>query len=285
MKRATFLERNQTRTRERILVGTLAGFLALMANPSFAMEIVRVNQKVLTADDLKASLGSMNEGQKRGILSDVQGRQEVVSNLIEVELMVQEAGKQKLDQDAEYRAALEQFRRQYLSTRLAAKQLEPKLTPAALKTFYNLHRSQYTTDRAVVQHILVSDEGQALEMLKRARAEGADFQALAEKFSKDPSAKNNRGEIGLVTRDGPFVAEFKDAVFNASQGEIVGPVRTTYGFHVIKVVEKKLGRTLNFDEVEVRVKEDYRRVMIGNYISELRKQAKISINDQNLKKL
>src|SRR5690606_4507139 len=134
---------------------------------------------------------------------------------------------------------------------------------------------RYSTDRVHAQHILLSDEKTANDVLRQARAPNADFQVLAERHSKDPSAKNNRGDIGVITRDAPFVDSFKDAAFGTASGSIVGPVKTQFGYHLIKVVEKKPGKVLGFEEVEQQVRMDLQREMIQNYMVQLKKSSNV----------
>ena len=260
-----------------LAVGILA---SLTVSSAFAVDVAKVNGKVITDADVKASLAGFNEGQRRQILNDLTTRREVVTNLVDQELLIQEAEKQKLDKDSGYETAFRAFRRQYLTDKVLAKSVRPKMNEAAAKKFYETNRRTYSTDKVQVQHILVSDEKTALEMMKQAKVAGADFQLLAEKNSKDPSAKNNRGDVGVITRDAPFVAAFKDAAFGANVGEIVGPVKTQFGYHIIKVIDKRPGQVLNYDEVELRVKADLQREMVQNYVTQLKKSAGVQFDDK-----
>jgi parvulin-like peptidyl-prolyl isomerase len=72
-----------------------------------------------------------------------------------------------------------------------------------------------------------------------------------------------------------FDQAFTDAAFGANAGDIVGPIKTAFGWHVIKVVDRKVGKVLDFTEVEQRVRADYQRELLKNYVVELRKKAKI----------
>jgi peptidyl-prolyl cis-trans isomerase C len=110
------------------------------------------------------------------------------------------------------------------------------------------------------------------------------FKEFAEKNSVDPSAKNNRGDLGFITRD-RMVPEFTQAAFNANEGESVGPVRTPYGYHVIKVLKKRAGKTLEFAEVEARVRNEMSSDLSQAYISNLKKTAKVEVNDKAVEKL
>jgi peptidyl-prolyl cis-trans isomerase C len=262
-----------------LAVGALATVAAVSA---WAVDVAHVNGKVITDADVKASLSSFNEGQRRQILNDMSTRREVVNNLVDQELLIQEAEKQKLDKDSEYDVALRSFRRQFLTDRVLAKNVRPKMTEAAAKKYYEQNRRQYSTDKVQVQHILLSDEKTAMEILKEAKAPGADFQKLAEKHSKDPSAKNNRGDIGVITRDSPFVAAFKDAAFAAKTGEIIGPIKTQFGYHIIKIIDKATGKLLGYDEVELRVKADLQREMVQSYVTGLKKSAGVVVDEKGI---
>lgn len=246
--------------------------------------LATVNGQVITAKDLAGALSSLNEGQRQGVLKDPTSRRQVLSGLIEQEVLISQAAREKLDQDREYSEALAMFRRGYLANRVLQKNLGNKLTDAAAKKFYEAHKQRYSTDMVHAQHILLSDETQAHEMLKKSQQKDADFQAMAEKFSKDPSAKNNRGDLGFFGRD-RMVPEFTEAAFAGKPGEVVGPVKTAYGYHLIKVIEKKMGKAMEYREVEVRVKNDLRQELTQNYINELKKQAKIQVNDRAIDKL
>jgi len=77
----------------------------------------------------------------------------------------------------------------------------------------------------------------AEDVLQEARS-GADFNKLADEYSEDPSVKTNHGDLGYFERSG-MVKEFADAAFSAKPGEIVGPVKTQFGLHIIKVIDRK----------------------------------------------
>jgi peptidyl-prolyl cis-trans isomerase C len=260
--------------------------LVAMAVPSMAwsMDIATVNGKTVTDKDMKEALSSMSEGQRRAMLKDYNSRRQVLNSMIDQELLEQEAQKEKLDQDAEYKAAFDAFKHQYMANRVLRKNLSGKMSESAAKHFYEANKTRYSTESVHAQHILVSDESKAQEILALAKAPGADFEALAEKYSKDPSAKNNRGDLGFFGR-GQMVPEFTEAAFAGKEGEIVGPVRTSYGYHIIKVVEKKPGKILEYSDVEGRVMSDLQQEVTQNYIENLRKSSKISVDDKALQKM
>ncbi|OFZ18393.1 MAG: hypothetical protein A2X94_14970 [Bdellovibrionales bacterium GWB1_55_8] len=247
-----------------------------------ATELAKVNGRVISDDDLATALGGLNEGQRDKLLKDSNTRRQILNGLIDQEILVQQAEKERLDQDKDFQNAVAAFRKQYLANRLLQKSLGEKLTDKAAKQYYERNKHRFTTDQVHAQHILVETEAQAKDLIKKARG-GADFQALAEKHSKDPSAKNNRGDLGFFGRD-RMVPEFTEAAFAGKPNEIVGPVKTTYGYHIIKVLEKKPGSQLEFNDVELKVQNDLRQDLTQSYVGGLRKSAKIDVNETALNK-
>jgi parvulin-like peptidyl-prolyl isomerase len=160
---------------------------------------------------------------------------------------------------------------------LIKKKFSSQLTPSAVKKYYETHKENFATDLAHVQHILVSDENEAKKIFKMAQNPQNDFQELAENYSKDPTAKNNRGDLGLVGH-GRLAPEFLNAVFATAPGAVTGPIHTTFGYHVIKVVSKKVGRPMEFEEVKLQVQTALEQELMRQYITSLKGQTKVQVN-------
>jgi peptidyl-prolyl cis-trans isomerase C len=259
------------------------GFVLPMFSAN-AKELAKVNNQAITSRDLELALGTLNEGQRQTFLRDANSRREVLLTVIDREVLAQEGEKLRLDQDPGFKEAMAAFRKQLLMSEVLEKKLAPQLNQSAVKKYYSTHRDIFSTDQVHVQHILVTDEAEAKRLVALAREPKSDFQDLAEKYSKDPSAKNNRGDIGFIGRD-RMVPAFTDAAFSGAQNDIIGPVHTAYGYHVIRVVEKKTGKPLEFDEVELRVKDLLRQQLVRNYVDSLKQQAKITVDNKALEKL
>jgi peptidyl-prolyl cis-trans isomerase C len=255
-----------------------------VAVPAFATDLAKVNGTTLTDKDLVGALGGYNDAQRENVLRDKNTRRQVLNSLIDQELLVQEAQKEDLAGDDEYKSALEHFRKQWLVNRLLAKNLSNKLGDKEVHKFYENHKLDYSTDQVHALHILVNDEEAAKDILKKMQGKDDDaFQALAEKMSKDPSAKNNRGDLGTFGR-GRMVREFTDAAFSAKEGETVGPIKTSYGYHVIRVISHKVGSPVAFEEIEPRVRNDLRQEIVQNYVGKLKAQAKVEVEDKAVDK-
>jgi peptidyl-prolyl cis-trans isomerase D len=131
---------------------------------------------------------------------------------------------------------------------------------AQLRQFYDTHKDTYRApERVKVRHILFKTQGVAKEEVAKVRAKaedvlkqikgGADFAKMAEKYSEDPSNAKNGGDLGWVVR-GQMVKEFEEAAFTQKPKEIGNLVTTTYGFHIVQVMEKQEARLQPFDEVK-----------------------------------
>lgn len=135
-------------------------------------------------------------------------------------------------------------------------------------------------DVAHIAHILVKDAKTAGTVAAAARKPGADFAALAKKYSQDANTSSEGGDLGQIGNgDGKFEASFERAVFTGRTGSIVGPLRAASGFEIVKVVER---RTTTF----AQAREELRRAVIGQareqkltaYLNDLAKQLGVKVN-------
>lgn len=173
------------------------------------------------------------------------------------------------------RATREILARAYIDTELdKAAAAIPDLTALARER-YAANRGAYTVNEAVrVSHILFAvGEGEgkddaaakarAEQALKQLR-EGADFAELAKAQSDDPGSKRAGGEIPGWSDKGRFVAPFEEAAYALKPGEISDLVRTRFGYHIIKLHEKRDARAQRFEEVKDKLVADLRKELLGN---------------------
>jgi peptidyl-prolyl cis-trans isomerase D len=137
-----------------------------------------------------------------------------------------------------------------------------QLAQSEIEAFYKQNLAQYTTtEQVAASHILLKTEGkeeaavqkQAQEIAKRAKS-GEDFAALAKQFSEDESNKDNGGSLGEFGR-GTMVPEFEQAAFAMKAGEISDPVKTSFGYHIIKVEKNQPAATRPLAEVRSEIEE------------------------------
>ncbi len=144
--------------------------------------------------------------------------------------------------------------------------------PAEVKKQYDDNVKQYTkAEERQASHILIAVKPDASDADKAAAKQKADalaaqarktpakFAELATQNSQDPGSAAQGGDLGSFARDGSMVKPFEDAVFAGKQGDIVGPVQTEFGWHVIRITAVKPGKMQTFDEAKVQIEKDLRQ--------------------------
>ena len=168
---------------------------------------------------------------------------------------------------------------QYGELRLDAVAAQLTVSDADLKAAYEKNKSTYVEpEKRHAAHILITDEKDdaaakklADEVYAKAKA-GEDFGELAKKYSKDPGSADKGGVLDWADR-GSFVApEFGDAAFNMSAGEIHAPVKTQYGYHIIKLLEIAAGKTRTFEEAKPEIEADLKRNRATDRFGEIQEQ-------------
>ncbi len=181
----------------------------------------------------------------------------------------QQTGQQDINRDEAFNQALEQAGfteeqlrndiRDQLPVQKVQERVAGDVQPSQdeIKAYYDENKDlQFTTpEQRCISHILFNkDQKQKAEEVKQQLENGGDFAKLAKEFSQDPGSKEKGGDLGCQGR-GSFVPAFEDAAFSAQEGEIVGPVESQFGYHVIKVREIQAERTAPLEEVEPQIKE------------------------------
>jgi peptidyl-prolyl cis-trans isomerase D len=172
------------------------------------------------------------------------------------------------------------------------------ISEAELKTTYQANIQQYQVpDRVHAEHILFLTTGktdaevaeikkQAEAVLAEAKKKGANFEELATKYSQDPGSKTKKGDLGWLLH-GQTVPEFEKAAFSLSKGEVSDLIKTQYGFHIIKVIDKEAAHTKPFDEVQDQIrtplllqKVDQQAAAIADRMSsEIRQSNKVTLDE------
>jgi peptidyl-prolyl cis-trans isomerase D len=169
------------------------------------------------------------------------------------------------DHEADYRTE-ESVALQYVRLGLDDVAAGVEVTEDALRRHYEeVAAERYVSpERRRARHILVESgtddaaaRARAEQLLARARA-GEDFAALAARNSDDPGSKDQGGDLGWSTRES-FVAAFADALFGMDKGELRGPVKTQFGYHIIRLDEVEAAHQRSFDEVRAELEGDFRR--------------------------
>jgi foldase protein PrsA len=161
---------------------------------------------------------------------------------------------------------------------------EVTVTDEEMQQFFEQNQQSFGTPEQVqASHILVQTPEEAEAILKQLES-GADFAQLAKEKSQDPGSKEQGGDLGFFPR-GQMAPEFEEAAFNLEVGKTSGIVQTQFGFHIIKVTDKKEAELPTFDEKKEEIKDQLVQQKLGEkipeYINKLKEEAKI---ENNLKK-
>lgn len=149
--------------------------------------------------------------------------------------------------------ALKEDLENYLTLR---KLLEPQIeiTDEELKKYFDENKDSFgETEQVNASHILVEDEATAND-IKQKLTDGADFAELAKEFSTDEGSKDNGGQLGFFPK-GTMVTEFEDVAFSLPVNQISDPVKSDFGYHIIKVEEKKEAKEASYEDSKADIKE------------------------------
>jgi peptidyl-prolyl cis-trans isomerase C len=208
-----------------------------------------------------------------------QKREYLITYLADVIVLAQTAEQQKLDDQPDVKREVAFEHNKVLMEALLRNAGKAAQTDDALHQVYEEAVKKMTPEEEVhARHILVptEDEAKAIEAQLKG---GADFATLAKEKSKDPSGASNGGDLGYFTKD-QMVPEFADAAFKLDKGQISDPVHTQFGWHIIKVEDKRTKPTPTFDEVKGQLETYVAHRAQAQLVDNLRKSAKIERLDQ-----
>ncbi len=200
----------------------------------------------------------------------------VLNEYINRELIKQAALKAGIDKEDDFKKAMEIQRTTILVNAMLSKKMDKvDLSDAALKKEYDEQIKSAPQEEYKARHILVKTEDEAKEIIKSLE-DGADFVKLAKEKSIGPSGPNG-GDLGWF-KSTTMVPEFADAVAKLKDGEITKtPVKTQFGWHVIKLEETRKVEPPSFDSMKDKLRSIVANKAIQNYLSELHKNAKIEL--------
>jgi len=248
----------------------------------------KVNGKLILLEELNTKWESITPQQKYqyGFMGQ-DGKEKFLDNLIKTELLYQEAVKKGYEKDDDVKKRIEDLKKQVIAEALVRIELlKADVTDKEVSAYYSAHPEEFGEPEQVkVKHILVKDESLALTISEKLK-KGEDFAKLAKEYSIDPGSKDNGGDLGFFSR-GQMVPEFEEAAFSLKKGEISSPVKTNYGYHILKMEEKKAATQKSFNEVKEDAKSkavyEKQRSVIESLVNYLYSTAAIEKNPEALK--
>jgi peptidyl-prolyl cis-trans isomerase C len=243
-----------------------------------------VNGQPITAEDYQEEAAALSPYAMKA-LEDPANKEKFLENLEDKRLIVQKAENMGLDKDPEMAAKLARLKDTLLLGEFVKKEILDKanVTDQEVKAYFDQHKADLGEVR--ISHILVATRPEAEDILKKLKA-GESFASLAKQYSLDGKTKANGGDLGWVNWEQFGSASLKDAAFKLKPGEISGIVQSQFGFHIMKVTDKKPASDSDFakikDALKEQVAEKKKEDLFESYVKDLRSKAKITVNAQNL---
>lgn len=210
--------------------------------------LAKVGTAVITDGDVTAAIAGM--GQKAQAYNSPEGRRAILDQLINKQLLIAEAKRNFFEADPAFQAQLTKLKDELLANFALEKALaNVKIDDAEIKQFYEDHKDELVADATVeASHILVDTEEKANEIAADIAAGKITFEDAARQYSSCPSSAEG-GALGAFGR-GQMVPEFDAAVFAMEVGEISGPVKTQFGYHLIKLTAKNDAAAIPFEQIK-----------------------------------
>ena len=230
---------------------------------------IRASDIALAEDEIGANMPQMTPDQRREYL---------ITYLSDVIILAQAAEKQKVGDRDDVKHRVQFERNKVLMETMLQDVGQAALNDEAMHKVYEDAVKQMPAEQEVhARHILVATEDEA-KAIEAELKKGADFATLAKEKSKDPGAADG-GDLGYFTKD-QMVPEFAEVAFKLDKGQISDPVKTQFGWHIIKVEDKRIKPTPTFDEVRGQIENYVAHKAQAEMVENLRKSATIERLDQ-----
>lgn len=244
-----------------------------------------VNGTTITTGDFNRELKNLPE-YLRAMAETPQGRKEMLDTMVIRELILQKASKEGLDKGPELEEKLQELKKRLIVESFLKKKVESDLqvSDADLKKFYDQNIEKFKAGEQIrASHILVKSEKEARDIQAQLKG-GANFEELARKYSVDSSSAKG-GDLGWFGK-GAMVPVFEQAALSLKEGQISEPVKSDFGYHIIKLTGKRPAGTRPFEEVKDQIKAavmpSKQQEVFLKIKEELKKSAKITIKEDAL---
>lgn len=240
--------------------------------------VATIAGEALTQAEFEAFLKNV-PAEQRAYLSNPQARQYYLEQFIAVRLFTKLGEEEKLDETDDFKQIMATIRKDVLS-QLAMKSVLSgiEVSDEEIKAYYDANPNQFVKEGKVsAKHILTDSEEKCTDIFKEI-AEGAkSFEDAAKEYSTCPSGQQG-GDLGEFGK-GQMVKEFEDAAFSGEIGQVIGPVKTQFGYHLIKVEKRTEPETASFDEV----KENIRKTLLSQKQNQLYSEKINELKDKYMK--
>ncbi len=241
--------------------------------------VARIGERVITTAELKGRLHKLPDKYRELVSANMK---KYLDEFVVDELLYQEALRRGLQRNKDVIEIIEEAKKKILIAKLLKDNVDDEVTVSDEEAmeYYQKHPEEFRTPEIFrASHIMVrtpEEADQAMEMIKS----GVDFAVVAKEKSVDTSAGNG-GDVGYFVA-GQIDPDFERECVKLSPGGVSGIIRTRYGYHIIKLTEKKASGIESFDEVKERIRHNLaaleKKKTFNDLVDELKKESKIQID-------
>lgn len=257
------------------MAGTAVLVSVLAASSAFAQEekvVARVDGIAITEADVALALEELAASLQQA--DESQRRTYAINYLVDLKLVAAAAAKDKLGETKDFQRRIDQARERLLMEKMFTREGEKAASEQAMRAFYDETVKTLKPEQEVrARHILVEKEEEAKAALERLK-KGEDFAKLAAELSKDPGSGKDGGDLGYFSKD-RMVPEFAEAAFKLEKGQLSDVVKSQFGFHLIKVEDKRERPLPPFDQVKAELERYMVQKAQQDLVLKLRAAAKI----------
>lgn len=256
------------------LVGIMASASAFAADDTV---VARVNGTEIKKSDMMREMTALPPQLQQVPLEQLYPQ--LLERMVDARLLLDEAKKDKIDQTDEYKTRLSHAQERIMADLELRGKVKPQISDAMVKQRYDAAISKAPSQEEVkASHILVKTEKEAQDIIAQL-GKGGDFAKIAAEKSDDKGSAEKGGELGYFTK-GAMVPAFANAAFDMKPGEVSKtPVKTEFGYHIIKVEDRRKAPPIPMDKVRPQIEAQIGNELADKYLDSLRKSAKVELFD------
>jgi len=258
-----------------------------LSNEDSSIVVAKVGEDFIHESEIDMMISDMPK-RYRSRYSDAEMKKRLIDQFVEIKVLAAEARKRGVDKNREVRLKIEFLQDQVLAREIRDDLMDNvQVTDADIEQYYNDNPDKYSSpERIKARHILVENQNDAKAVLEKIK-KGADFADLARKSSTCPSAKKG-GDLGWFGK-GKMDPAFEKAAFDLEKGGISDVVKSSFGYHVIKVDDRRKAKKRSLEEVSRSIdrtlKKEHGENMLSEVTERVKKEIGVEINQEYMESL
>lgn len=257
--------------------------------------LAKVGPVTITMSDFNRMISYYDDEKKKALEANPTYKAIILQRLVQGMVLSKIAYEKGFDKKPDIKEQVELLTRDFIATQYLSREIADKIQASEedMRLYYKVHESEFKTPEAIrARHILIKAEKSATQetkkkaqekigaILKRAK-NGEDFAKLASELSEDPGTKAKGGDLGFFPR-GKMVPEFEAIAFSMKLGEVSGIIETEFGYHIVKIEEKKEPAIEPYENVKDKIREkvlnELKRAYVDEYMEKVMKDASVEVN-------